>query len=399
MSVGVMPWAVPVGNPAVAQRMESLVRDLTSQLARADVAIRAVPVPTPPSGMAVGDGVGALARSIDVRYVLEGDARPGPDATEIRLRLISGASGQQIWSETVFLKEPAAAADQMRSLRTAMEHLRSRLFEVEIGRATAALAGATTAMDYVLRARALDQGDKSLDRFRRQQALYEQALQRDHDLVPALLGLYYVLDGQLDVDTSVDRDRLIRRMDEVTLRAVNLNRAAPETWSARSGALMYMGRWDAALEASQKAIQLDPDAAWLVAGRAWLMSLAGRPAEAVVLVAHAIAMDPPGSWWTIRVGCEAHLLLGQYEDAIAACEKALGQAGEEFDIASFLAAADAHQGATERAAEEKAKISRRSPRFSIATVKAKRYSVHPQYMRLAEAHWYSGLRKAGIPEE
>ena len=216
-----------------------------------------------------------------------------------------------------------------------MEHLRNRLFEVEIARATAEPEGATTAMDYVLRARAFDQGDKSLDRFHRQEALYEEALLRDPDLVPALLGVYYVLDGQLDVDTSVDRDRLIQRMDKVTSRAVNLNRAAADTWSARSAALMYMGRWDAALEASQKAIQLDPDAAWLVASRAWLMSLAGRPAEAVALVAQAIVMDPPGSWWSIRVACEAHLLLGQYDDAIAACEKATGQAGKNLTSPTF----------------------------------------------------------------
>ena len=162
---------------------------------------------------------------------------------------------------------------------------------------------------------------------------------------------------------------------------------------------MYMGRWDAALEASATAIQLDPDAAYLVGGRAWLMALAGRPAEAVPLVAQAIAMDPAGFWWTIRVGCEAHLLLGQYEQAIAACEKAAGQAGVDFDIAYFLAAAYAHAGATAKAAEEKAKILRGSPTFTIATLRAKRYSTNPEYMRLAEAHWYSGLRKAGVPEQ
>jgi tetratricopeptide (TPR) repeat protein len=91
-------------------------------------------------------------------------------------------------------------------------------------------------------------------------------------------------------------------------------------------------------------------------------------------------------------------LLGQYDDAIAACEKAIGQTGVEFDIAYFLAAAYAHQGFAEKAAEETAKILRRSPGLTIAKLRAKRYSAHPEYVRLAEMHWYSGLRKAGIPE-
>src|SRR5206468_9731336 len=122
--------------------------------------------------------------------------------------------------------------------------------------------------------------------------------------------------------------RLTGQGEEVTSRAVSLHRTAPETWTARSGALMLMGRWDAAVEASSRAIQLDPDAAWLVSSRAWDMSMAGRPREALTLVAQAIAMDPPGSWMESRRACEAHLLLGQYDDAIATCEKATGQSGD-----------------------------------------------------------------------
>jgi len=108
--------------------------------------------------------------------------------------------------------------------------------------------------------------------------------------------------------------------------------------------------------------------------------------------------DPPGSWWTLRAGCEAYLLLGQYDQAIAACEKAAGRAGEDFDIAYFLAAAYAHTGSAARAAEELSKIQRAAPGFTIATLRAKRYSANPEYMRLAELHWYSGLRKAGMAE-
>ena len=396
MSVGVLPLVAAAADPATAQRLDSLTRDLSAQLARADAAIRIVPATPRQVSPGSPGGVGELARALNVRYVLEGEVRPAQDVTEIRLRLVNGASGEQIWNETLSLKEPAAAADRTRSLRTAMEHLRSRLFAVEIRRVTGDPAGARTAMDYVLRAWALEDTEKSLDR---QQALYEEALRRDPDLVPALLGVSSVLDRQLDIDSNVDRAQLVRRMDDVTSRVVNLNRAAPETWNARAEALMLMGRWDAALEANARAIQLDPDAAWLVANRAWAMSRVGRPAEAVTLVAQAIAMDPPGWWWTHRVGCQAHLLLGQYDEAISACEKATGLAGDEFVIARFLAAAYAHKGLTARAAEEKDKILRRSPGFTIAMLRAIQYSTHPDYMRLAEEHWYSGLRKAGIPEK
>ena len=86
---------------------------------------------------------------------------------------------------------------------------------------------------------------------------------------------------------------------------------ATRSWLSRSGALMYLGRWDAALEASAKAIRLDPDGTWPVNSRAKLVSMVGRPTEALTLVAQAIAMDPPGSSRGMQIACEAHLLFGQ----------------------------------------------------------------------------------------
>jgi class 3 adenylate cyclase/tetratricopeptide (TPR) repeat protein len=395
MSVGVRSLVAAPGDAPSAQRAAALTRDLTSQLALADVAIRAVPVTAAHDKGGQGD-TASLAQATNVRYMLEGDAQFAQDETTIRLRLLDGATNEQIWSEIVSLSE-ATVPQQVTVLRRAMEHLRGRLFTAEAQRG--ATSKGNTAMDYVLRAYALDShGDLSLDQLRRSEALYEEALRRDPDLVPALLGVRGALDGQLDVASSAERERIIRRMDEVTSRAVNLNRAAPDTWAERSAALMLMGRWDAALEASSRAVQLDPGAAWLVARRAWSMSMIGRPDEALKLVEQAIAMDPPGSWWTIRVGCEAHVLAGQYDRAIAQCEKAAGQTGSDFDIAYFLAAAYGHAGLADKAADERAKILKRSPGFTIAELRAKRYSVHPDYVRLAELHWYSGLRKAGIPD-
>lgn len=401
LSVAVLPLRGPVDDANASQRLTSLSRDLSSQLSAAGDAMHVVPAPDRPTSAESSQGMIELAKALGVRYVLDGVVQLGTASTEIRLRLINGTTGQQVSSEAFAVKEPATSVEQKRALRKPTIRIANRLYEEEIKRASADSSSPVTATDFVLRAWALDSEDKSLDRFHRQQALYEEALRRDPDFVPALIGVSEVLDGQLDLDSNVDRERLIQRMDEVTKRAVFLKRDAPGTWEARSGALMYMGRWDAALEANATAIQLDPDSASLIAGRAWSMSMIGRPSEALTLVAQSRAMDPgwPGSWWTIRVGCEAHLLLGQYEQAIAACEKAAGHAGLDFDIAYFLAAAYAQTGATARAREETAKILRVSPGFSIAGLRAKRYSTHPDYMKLAEEYWYSGLRKAGIPEQ
>jgi tetratricopeptide (TPR) repeat protein len=202
------------------------------------------------------------------------------------------------------------------------------------------------------------------------------------------------LDQEIDNDPNVDRDRAVQRMDDLTSKAVQLNDVQPTTWVYRAMALMYMGQWNASLEASAKAIRLEPKSSGLKSIRAGFMNLAGRSAEALTIVDQAITLDPPGGPVAMSEACRAHLLLGQYEQAIAACEKAKGLDGEDWMIDLFLVAAYAHNGDT-----AKAEVLRRVPGYTIARLKSRGYSLNPDYIRLAEDQWYSGLRKAGFPEK
>jgi hypothetical protein len=63
-----------------------------------------------------------------------------------------------------------------------------------------------------------------------------------------------------------------------------------------------------------------------------------------------------------------------------------------------LAAALANPGDTAKASAAKAGL-RILPRLTIAQLRAKRRSENPEYVKLAEQNWYSGLRKAGFPEK
>jgi adenylate cyclase len=398
MSVGVMPLGAPIGNPDSARQAESMTRDLTAMLSRTSTLIRVVAVPEAQAHAARADAR-ATARALDVRYLVEGEVRPREDATPVSLRLVNGATGQQLWSETVSLAPSSARAERLRSLHAVVWHLSRSLVSVELRRVMAEPATDATPLDKVLRAYALDRTElDTLKRAREKEKLFEEALQREPNLVPALVGLAGVLDQELESDIHVDHDRLVRRMDDLTSRAVQLNDAQPTTWVFRSLALMYMGQWNAALEASAKAIQLEPDSSGLISNHAELMTLAGRPAEALTLVDQAIALDPPGGYMQMRPACEAHLLLGQYEQAITVCEKIKGLNREDWMVDLLLAAAYAHKGDTAKAAAAKAEVLRRVPGYTIATLRSRGFSRNPDYIRLAEEQWYSGLRKAGFPE-
>ncbi len=398
MSVGVIPLVAPTGDPETTQRADSMTHDLTAMLSRTGTLIRVVPVPTAQAQAAHAD-IRAMARAVDVRYLVEGEVRPREDTTSVSLRLVDGATSEQLWSETVSLAATSAPTERLRSLHAVVWHLSRSLFSVELRRVMAQPSSNATPVDNVLRALALDRTElDTLKRVREKERLLEDALRRDPNLVPALVNLAGVLDQEIDNYPHVDRDRAVQRMDELTSKAVQLNDVLPTTWFFRSVALMYMGQWNASLEASAKAIRLEPDSSALLSHHTELTTLAGRPAEALTLLDQAIVLDPPGGYAQMRPACDAHLLLGQYEQAITACEKAKGLFREDSTVDLLLVAAYAHNKDTAKAAAAKAEALRRVPGNTIAALKSRGYSLNPDYIRLAEEQWYSGLRKAGFPE-
>ena len=186
----------------------------------------------------------------------------------------------------------------------------------------------------------------------------------------------------------------MRETDQFSARAVTLDPGDSRVWDDRALALLLLGRCNASLEASDRAIQLDPYGTSAYQDRAWLMNMMGRPAEALPFADKALLLDPSDGWW-LRVACEAHLLLGQPEQTIAKCERASGL-DRDFIHHSFLAAAYANAGDIEHARSALQAMLETVPGYTIAQLKAKRYSDHPEYQKLAERYWYDGLRKAGL---
>jgi tetratricopeptide (TPR) repeat protein len=151
------------------------------------------------------------------------------------------------------------------------------------------------------------------------------------------------------------------------------------------------------LEAINKQISYDPLSSSAYGFKAWIMNMTGRPAEALPLTDQEILLNPEDTW-ALRFACEARLLLGQYDQAISDCEKASGTLDYWF-VKSFLAAAYANHGDLDKAEAARKEMLRSQPGYTIAQLRAKHYSGLPEYVKMAEANWYAGLRKAGIPEK
>jgi tetratricopeptide (TPR) repeat protein len=198
-----------------------------------------------------------------------------------------------------------------------------------------------------------------------------------------------------DVDPHPDHDRIVRDLDHFSDRAIHLEPSDPGAWHMRADALVYLGRWDAALQASDERIRIAPSDPNSYVHRAEVLTSMGRPDEALKLIDRVFAMNPPNRGYPLRIACQAHLLAGQANQAIATCEK-LGS--RDLLWYTRMAAAYANNGDMEKAAAARAELLRTVPGYTISQLRAKRYSDHPEYVKLAERYWYAGLRRAGFQE-
>ena len=400
MSVAIMPFAAPSGDGEASRFADALARDLVTRIGRVEGRVGRVRVVSGPSVTTSGnDATGAreTGRSLNVRYVVEGDVLRGGDGYTANLRLVDTTTGGQVWSEQDALQDSDLTTQSPANLYNLSARLRSAIVSAEIRRVDALPVSALSARELVLRANAMTYKNLSLAEVIQARKLIDEALRLEPDLEPALIAGAILTESENDVDPNPDHDRIVRDMDEFTGRAIRLEPSDPGAWHMRIFALIYLGRWDAALQASDMRINVAPSDPNSYVVRAGAMNLMGRPDEALKLIDRALAMNPTDIGFPLRIGCEAHLLAGEAPQAIATCEKSTGL-WTDWWAHALLAAAYANSGDTEKAAAAKAEVLRLVPGFTVSQLRAKRHSDHPEYVKLAEKYWYAGLRKAGVPE-
>ena len=398
MSVAILPFDAPHGNADATRFADALARDLVTRLGRVEGVegrVSVVSALSVPLGDLGAIGPRELGRRLNVRYVVEGDVLHGGESNTVNLRLVDTATGAQVWSERGTLQDSDVTQESSASLYNLSDRLRSAIVSTEIRRVEVLPVSALSARELVLRANVMSNTDPSLARLSEARKLVDEALRLEPNLEPAVIAGAIITDAKNDADPNPDHDRFVRDMDRFTERAISLEPSDPGAWHMRTDALASLGRWDAALQASDTRIKLAPSDPNSYVARAQVMIWMGRPDEALKLIERVFAMNPPNRGYPLRVACEAHLLAGQAEQAIATCEK-LGTRRTYWYI--HIAAAYANHGDREKAAAAKDELLRIVPGYTISQLRAKRYSDHPDYQRLAEKYWYEGLRKAGILE-
>jgi adenylate cyclase len=399
LSIAILPFAAPAGNPADKQFADAFTEDLTTALGRTR-AIEVVSHGTAATYKEKAIDARAIGRELNVRYLVEGDIRRDGALIAVNAQLIDTGKATQAWSGHLELEEARVTQDQGGVLARLTRQLYDALWAADTARADKPPASNASAVDLALRANYL--WAKDPDRLRgalQARELYDRALRLDPNLVWALNGKAQTLSEELSLDPHADHDGLLRQIDDLTVRAVSIDDQDPRVWTGRARALAWRWRWQAALEANARALSLDPTRDGAVAERAEFMLLMGKPTETLALVDKALALTSAAGAVARVLGdrCHAYLNLGRYDDAISACEKSAAL-DDWWMPHLFLVAAYTQKGDTAKAEAERITLVRQRPKVSIADLAGPRVSNDPTYLQQTDTHLFAGLRKAGIPE-
>jgi adenylate cyclase len=340
-----------------------------------------------------------IGRELDVRYVLEGSVRRSGNQVRVSAQLIDAATDAHLWADR-FDHDTA-------DLFTLQNEITGRLANALGVELIAAEAAQPTehpeALDYILRGRAVFLKPRTPDTYAEAINLFDHALALDLQSVEAQTLLANSLVGRVDdgmTDTAaVDLARAEGLVDQVL--AASPRHALAHV--AKGRVLRVQNRWVEAVPEYETALALNRNLVGALTGLGWCKLYAGSIEEVIPLAEQAIRLsprDPSIGFGYFLIG-SVHLLQSRTDEAIVWLEKARSAVPTVGVFRSRLASAYALRGGTERAAAELAEARRLSSddRYSsLARLKTGPFA-GPKIRPLAEATYFAGLRKAGIPEE
>ena len=338
-----------------------------------------------------------VAQQLKVRYVLEGSVRRLGDQVRINAQLIDGKSGAHIWSAKFDRAFKNVFALQSEITGRIAAVLKVELLEAESRQSERGRPANLKAWDYAVQGHVkMHRLSHGPGRFANANALFAKALKLDPNLALAWEGVafihYVAATRKLPGITGPHRKLAL----EAAQKAVALDPRSSGAHTVLGLAYVWVRRPDRGLSACERSLNLNRnnDDAYIFAAQA--LRALGKSAEAIRMLEKSRQLNPRFSPWRRHMLIGANrVLLGEYDKAQIALNKAKAEFPTHQIVNMYLASALALSGRMEQARKALSEYLKLvgEKRNTIEKVRANLKHISPDIERILE-----GLRRAGMPE-
>ena len=408
-SIMVLPFRNVSSIPGQDYFADAVTDDVTTDLSRlSDTVVISPGTAFTYKGKAVDPR--QIGREFGVRYLLEGSIRKDGMQVQTNAQLVEARTAAHIWADR-FDTELADLSELQDAITGRIaSSLHIQLLQAEHRRAMAERPADPDAVDLRLHAMALIVAGPSPEHHLSARQFLEQSLQRDPQSAESwsqLAGLLvndYLNDWNEAKQSAEAGKDLLRRAEKALAEALKIDPTVAAAHLADGFIRRAKGDHQGALNAFDRAVQLDPNSARAYAQKANQLVMVGRPKEAPPLVLKAIALSPLDPYagtfyWVIG---RAHFVMQNYDDAIVWLRKAVEVRPNVWYSRAYLLAAYAHLGRHEQP-EGRTALSDYNGKFTGYTVQRIRDLYEKELphtdpvVQASIQALYNGLQKAGVP--
>ena len=392
-SIAVLPFQNMSGDPEQEYFADGMVEDIITGLSRSRSLFVIARNSTFTYKGKVVD-IKQVGRDLGVRYVLEGSVRKAGNRVRITGQLIEASTGNHIWAERFDseLEDIFDLQDRVTSSVIGAIYPSIRLAEIE--RSRRKRPQDLNAYDYTMRAMPCvwalekDESAKALE-------LLDAAIAIDPKY-PLALSLAGWCHAQRSVYNWAD-DIPGAQILALTLaeRAAELSGDDPLILAVLGAVHTFVRNYGTARVMLERAITLDPSAAWAWSRLGWLENYADRPERALENFERALRLSPldPMNFNNYVGMGSSHEISENYEKAAALYLRALDERPHAIWIYRNLASSLSGAGRMEDAKKAYAAVMRGYPDLTISKFKRAMVFSPAALDRMAE-----NLRKLGLPD-
>ena len=309
-SVAVLPFSSVGADEDQRYLAEGLTEEIIQELAR----FRKLHVASRSASFVYADKAvdpSQVAHELAVNYVLEGKVRKLGSKIRLSLELINGQTGAAVWTDRL-TREFDDLFDLMEDVtKEVAATILGRVESDAIETARRKRPDNMTAYDFVLRG--LDKhraGSITYENSREATAWFDRAIEADPTYGPAYA--WRICAASWLPEFNLDKDR------HFIDRALELDPNNPEAQRIMGVIQMIQGDFEASRYHHERAMELSPCDAYIMARSASFYTFNGQPDRATEIIEKAIRLDPLLPVWCVEERGIALFGSDKYEEAISA---------------------------------------------------------------------------------